>query len=77
MVSPKSKADVVDQELIKRVDELRAELKEATSQLNKALTSTQLYEKLFAFSSEQRIPEKAAKSQALKSTLEYFKKIDG
>ena len=77
MVSPKSKGDVVDQELIKRVDELRAELKEATSQLNKALTSTQLYEKLFAFSSEQRIPEKAAKSQALKSTLEYFKKIEG
>ena len=77
MVNPKSKADVVDQELIKRVEELRAELKEATTKLNTALTSTQLYEKLYAFSSEQKIPDKAAKSQALKSTLEYFKKVDG
>ena len=71
------KPDVVDQELIKRVDELRTELKEATAQLNKALTSTKLYERLVAFSAEQKIPEKAAKSQALKSALEYFKKLDG
>jgi hypothetical protein len=62
-----------DKKLIKRVDDLSDELKDAKSELNKALTETELYKKFLKFVLEENISEKPAKAQALKLTYEFFK----
>jgi len=62
-----------DKKLIKRVDDLSDELKDAKSELNKALTETDLYKKFLKFVLEENISEKPAKAQALKLTYEFFK----
>ena len=62
-----------DKKLIKRVEDLNDELKEAKSNLNKALMETDLYKKFLAFVLEENIAEKPAKAQALKLTYEFFK----
>jgi len=63
----------VDPKLIKRVDDLKSELKAATGDLNEALVKTPLFTKALEFYIEQKISEKAAKTHALKVTHEYFK----
>ena len=62
-----------DKKLIKRVEDLNDELKEAKSNLNKALMETDLYKKFLAFVLEENIAEKPAKAQALKLTFEFFR----
>ena len=62
-----------DKKLIKRVEDLNDELKEAKSNLNKALMETDLYKKFLAFVLEENIAEKPAKAQALKLTYEFFR----
>ena len=62
-----------DKKLIKRVEDLGDELKDAKSELNKALTETELYKKFLKFVLEENIAEKPAKAQALKLTYEFFK----
>ena len=62
-----------DKKLIKRVDDLSDELKDAKSELNKALVETELYKKFLKFVLEENISEKPAKAQALKLTYEFFK----
>jgi len=62
-----------DKKLIKHVEDLNDELKEAKSNLNKALIETDLYKKFLAFVLEENIAEKPAKAQALKLTYEFFR----
>ncbi len=62
-----------DKKLIKHVEDLNDELKEAKSSLNKALVETDLYKKFLAFVLEENIAEKPAKAQALKLTYEFFR----
>jgi predicted transport protein len=62
-----------DKKLIKHVEDLNDELKEAKSNLNKALVETDLYKKFLAFVLEENIAEKPAKAQALKLTYEFFR----
>jgi len=62
-----------DKKLIKRVDDLSDELKDAKAELNKSLVETDLYKKFLKFVLEENIAEKPAKAQALKLTYEFFK----
>jgi hypothetical protein len=62
-----------DKKLIKHVEDLNDELKEAKANLNKALMETDLYKKFLAFVLEENIAEKPAKAQALKLTYEFFR----
>lgn len=62
-----------DKKLIKHVEDLNDELKEAKANLNKALVETDLYKKFLAFVLEENIAEKPAKAQALKLTYEFFR----
>ena len=62
-----------DKKLIKHVEDLNEELKEAKANLNKALVETDLYKKFLAFVIEENIAEKPAKAQALKLTYEFFR----
>jgi len=62
-----------DKKLIKTVDDLNDDLKEAKNTLNKALMETDLYNKFLKFVLEENIAEKPAKAQALKLTYEFFK----
>ena len=62
-----------DKKLIKNVEDLNEELKEAKANLNKALVETDLYKKFLAFVIEENIAEKPAKAQALKLTYEFFR----
>ena len=62
-----------DKKLIKHVEDLNDELKEAKANLNKALVETDLYKKFLAFVIEENIAEKPAKAQALKLTYEFFR----
>ena len=62
-----------DKKLIKRVEDLNDDLKDAKSNLNKALIETDLYKKFLAFVIEENIAEKPAKTQALKLTYEFFR----
>jgi hypothetical protein len=62
-----------DKKLIKRVDDLGEDLKEAKNELNKAIVETDLYKKFLKFVLEENIAEKPAKAQALKLTLEFYK----
>ena len=62
-----------DKKLIKHVEDLNDELKEAKASLNKALVETDLYKKFLAFVIEENIAEKPAKAQALKLTYEFFR----
>ena len=62
-----------DKKLIKRVDDLGEDLKEAKNELNKAIVETELYKKFLKFVLEENIAEKPAKAQALKLTLEFYK----
>jgi hypothetical protein len=62
-----------DKKLIKHVEDLNEELKEAKANLNKALIETDLYKKFLAFVIEENIAEKPAKAQALKLTYEFFR----
>jgi len=62
-----------DKKLIKTVDDLNDELKDAKNTLNKALMETDLYNKFLKFVLEENIAEKPAKAQALKLTYEFFK----
>ena len=62
-----------DKKLIKRVEDLNDELKEAKSNLNKAPMETDLYKKFLALVLEENISEKPAKTQALKLTYEFFR----
>jgi hypothetical protein len=66
-------ANSFDKKLIKRVDDLSEELKDAKSDLNKSLIETDLYKKFLKFVLEENIAEKPAKAQALKLTYEFFK----
>ena len=59
--------------LIKKVDDLKEQLKEANSTMNKSLMDTELYKKFLAFVLDENIAEKPAKAQALKLTYEFFK----
>jgi hypothetical protein len=63
----------LDKKLIKRVDDLSDDLKDAKSALNKGLAETDLYKKFLTFVLEEGIGEKQAKAQALKLTLEFYK----
>lgn len=62
-----------DKKLIKRVEDLSDDLKDAKADLNKALIETDLYKKFLRFVLEENIAEKPAKAQALKLTLEFYK----
>jgi|CryBogDrversion2_8_1035294.scaffolds.fasta_scaffold05045_2 hypothetical protein len=62
-----------DNKLIKRVDDLTDELKDAKSELNKSLVETAFYKKVLTFLIEENIVEKKAKAQALKLAQEFFK----
>lgn len=62
-----------DKKLIKRVDDLTDELKDAKSELNTALSGTDLYKKFLTFLIDENINEKKAKTQALRLTHEFFK----
>jgi hypothetical protein len=62
-----------DKKLIKRVDDLAEDLKEAKNELNKGIVETDLYKKFLKFVLEENIAEKPAKAQALKLTLEFYK----
>jgi len=62
-----------DKKLIKTVDDLNDDLKDAKNTLNKALMETDLYNKFLKFVLEENIAEKPAKAQALKLTYEFFK----
>ena len=62
-----------DKKLIKNVDDLSENLKDAKASLNKALVETELYKKFLKFVLEENIAEKPAKAQALKLTLEFYK----
>lgn len=62
-----------DKKLIKRVEDLGDDLKQAKSDLNKAIVETDLYKKFLKFVLEENIAEKPAKAQALKLTLEFYK----
>jgi len=62
-----------DKKLIKTVDDLNDDLKEAKNTLNRALMETDLYNKFLKFVLEENIAEKPAKAQALKLTYEFFK----
>lgn len=64
---------VVDPKLIKRVDDLKSELKDATANLTEALVKTPLFERVLAFSIEQNVSEKAARVHAIKVALDFFK----
>jgi hypothetical protein len=64
---------IVDPKLIKRVDDLKAELKNATAELNEALSKTALFTRVLEFSTDQKISEKSAKTHALKVTHDFFK----
>ena len=64
---------MVSKKLIKRVDNLKAELKDATGELNAALSETELYKKFVDFALGEDIAEKPAKAQALKVTLDFYK----
>ncbi len=64
---------MVSKKLIKRVDNLKAELKDATAELNAALSETELYKKFVDFALQEDIAEKPAKAQALKVTLDFYK----
>ena len=59
--------------LIKKVDELKDQLKEANLTMNKSLMDTELYKKFLTFVLDENIAEKPAKAQALKLTYEFFK----
>jgi hypothetical protein len=62
-----------NKKLITNVDDLRADLKGATDELNAALLETPLYKKMLAFVLDEGIPDKKAKSYALKVTLDFYK----
>jgi hypothetical protein len=62
-----------DKKLIKRVEDLSDDLKDAKAVLNKSLQETELYKKFLKFVLEENIAEKPAKAQALKLTLEFYK----
>jgi hypothetical protein len=62
-----------DKKLIKRVEDLGDDLKDAKAGLNKALAETDLYRKFLTFVLEEGIGEKQARAQALKLTLEFYK----
>ena len=62
-----------------RVNELKAELKEANSELKEVLEETTLYKAILAATLEQstdvaKVPEKAAAAQALKVTMAVYNK---
>jgi hypothetical protein len=59
--------------LIKKVDDLKEQLKEANLTMNKSLVDTELYKKFLTFVLDENIAEKPAKAQALKLTYEFFK----
>ena len=62
-----------DKNLIKTVEDLSEDLKDAKAALNKSLVETDLYKKFLKFVLEENIAEKPAKAQALKLTLEFYK----
>jgi hypothetical protein len=64
---------LVNKKLIEKVDKLKADLKDATAELNGTLIETDLYKKFLAFALDENIPEKTAKMQALKVTLDFYK----
>jgi len=69
------------QKLVDRVNNIKAELKEANSDLKDALEETSLYQAILSATMEQstdtvKVPEKAAAAQALKVTLAVYTKKD-
>jgi hypothetical protein len=64
---------MVDKKLITKVEDLKTELKEATGQLNASLMESPLYKKFLEFALDESIPDKKAKSYALKVTLDFYK----
>jgi hypothetical protein len=65
--------------LIERVDDLKAQLKDANAVLKNALETTPMYAKILALTLKQetkdcKMPEKLAKAHALKATLSNFRK---
>jgi len=67
------------EQLIARVDELKAEAKTAKAELKSALEGTQVYSKILTATMKQSstgctISEKDAQAHALKVTLANFKK---
>ena len=74
MVNTKSVLKALD-----RVNELKAELKEANSELKEVLEETPLYKAILGATLEQstdvaKVPEKAAAAQALKVTMAVYNK---
>jgi hypothetical protein len=66
------------EQLIARVDELKAEVKAANAELKTALEATPLYSKILTATLKQTstgctMPEKVAQAHALKVTLTNFK----
>ena len=59
--------------LIENVDSLSTKLKDARSQLNAFLTETELYKKFLGFALDENIPDRTAKSQALKVALDFYR----
>jgi hypothetical protein len=72
-------APVRIQKLVDRVNELKADLKDANAELKLELEDTNLYKAILAATMEQstdvaKVPEKAAAAQALKVTLAVYTK---
>ena len=66
------------EQLIARVDELKADVKTANAELKSALEATPLYSKILTATMKQTstgctMPEKMAQAHALKVTLANFK----
>jgi hypothetical protein len=59
--------------LIETVDDLTADLKEAKTKLNAFLIETEIYKKFLEFALDENVPDKTAKSQALKVALDFYR----
>ena len=66
---------MVDKKLIEKVDDLREQLKVASNKLNEGLQNTEMYKKVLEFALDEGIPDKRARSHALKMTLDFYKSI--